>query len=98
MWSVCKRCDCGLYLKHISMMLEALRRYLNENFKRDLDEAAPPVEILEAYEDVLEELPEFEQSAVLKAMPKHTTEHEFERFIEHLEFLAASAKPLGDRV
>jgi acyl dehydratase len=79
-------------------MLEALRKYLNENFKWNLHAEAPPVEILEAYEDVQEELHEVEQTTILRAMPEHTTEDEFERFIAHLEFMAASTKPLGDRV
>ncbi len=78
-------------------MLEALRKYLNENFKWNLHAEAPPVEILEAYEDV-QELPGFEQTVVLGAMPEQTTEDEFNRFVEHLEFMAASTKPLGDRV
>jgi hypothetical protein len=97
MSSVCKTCDCGLHLEHVATMLEALRQYLNEDFKWDLGAEAPPVEILEAYEDV-QELPKFEQSTILRAMPEHTTEDEFERFIAHLEFMTAITKPLGDRV
>jgi hypothetical protein len=98
MWSVCKQCDCGLYLKHVDKMLEALRKYLNKSRtkKEELKERTWPVKILEAYEDA-QKLPGFKRSAVLRAMPKHTTSDEFTRFIEHLEFTTASARPLAGR-